>query len=104
VEEDENLGTHARLNSSAKRERVVLATFFFLFLCDLRFIIVRKARKEMEQTRDREGENASCVKQASRLMRTNVLLNRVNQHQKHRERQTRKRRREKKSRYKKKED
>jgi hypothetical protein len=38
----------------------------------------------MEQTREGERrENASCVKEANRLMRTNVLLNRVSPHQRH---------------------
>ncbi len=47
VEKNENLGIHTRLASSGKRERVVLATFF-LFLCDSRLIIVKKAQKNME--------------------------------------------------------
>ncbi len=56
MEEDENLGIHARLTSSAKWEHDVLATFFLFFLCDSRFIIVRKAQKEMKRTRDRARE------------------------------------------------
>ena len=85
--EDENLRIHARQTSSLKWERVVLTTFFLFFSpsrCDSQFIIVRNAQKKIKQTRNSEREKEEkcelCVKQAKRLMRTNVLLNRMKQH------------------------
>jgi len=49
---------------------------------------VRNAQKKIKQTRNSERERERekeekcelCVKQAKRLMRTNVLLNRMKQH------------------------
>ncbi len=77
MEEDENLGIHARLASSLKRECVVHATFFSFFYIYMRSSVYYKKQSTERETHRERGENASCVKQARRLMRTNVLLNRV---------------------------
>jgi hypothetical protein len=67
VEEDENLGTHARLASSAKASASLRPLFFFFsffFTRFSRFIIVKNAQKGMERTEEgeRERENANCAR------------------------------------------